>query len=90
VTQNEGSTASSMLLGMRGEKEDTEKLLSFSSFHSPNLNVSYEKVKIRPRNKTIICCQVLACHNSQARLSQTAHSDFIFSLLFLLRSSQHT
>lgn len=80
VTQNKGSTGSSMLLGMRGEKEKKEKLLSFSSFLK--LNVSYEKVKISPRSKCIICCQVLACHDSQVRLSPTAHSDFSSSILF--------
>lgn len=45
MTQNEESTGSSMLLGMRGEEEIKEKLLSFSSFLSPNLNVSYKKSK---------------------------------------------
>lgn len=44
VTQNEEPTGSSMLLGMR-EEEIKEKLLSFSSFLSPNLNVSYKKSK---------------------------------------------
>lgn len=71
-----------MLLGMRGEEEIKKKLLSFSSFLSPNLNISYNKLKISLRNKSIIYCQVLACHDSQVRLSQTAHSDFSSSILF--------
>lgn len=87
VNKNERSTGSSTLLGMREEKENKEKLLSFSSFHSPNLNVSHEKVKISWRNKIIIiCCQLLACHNCQLRLSQTAHSDFSSSILFLFKN----
>lgn len=73
-----------MLLGMR-EEEIKEKLLSFSSFLSPNLNVSYKKVKISLRNKSIIYCQVLACHDSQVRLSQTAHSDSSSSIFFLAK-----
>lgn len=77
-----------MLLGMRGEEEIKEKLLSFSSFLSPNLNISYNKLKISLRNKSIIYCQVLACHDSQVRLSQTAHSDFFFLHSFLSRMSQ--
>lgn len=82
VTQNEESTGSSMLLGMRGEEEIKEKLLRFSSFLSPNLNVPYKKVKISLRNKSIIYCQVLACRDSQVRLSLTAHSDFNSSFFF--------
>lgn len=81
VTQNEESTGSSMLLGMT-EEEIKEKLRSFSSFLSPNSNVSYKKVKVSLRNKSIIYCQVLACHDSWVRLSQTAHRDFSSSILF--------
>lgn len=90
MSQNEESTGSSTLLEMRGEEEIKEKVLSFSSFQSPNLNVSYKKVKISLRNKSIIYCQVLARHDSQVRLSQTAHSDFSSSIPFLSRSSQLT
>lgn len=85
MTQNEESTGSSMLLGMRGEEEIKEKLLSFSSFLSPNLNVPYKKIKISLRNKSIIYCQGLACRDSQVRLSLTAHSDFDSSILFCPR-----
>lgn len=93
MTQNEESTGSSMLLGIR-EEEIKEKLLSFSSFFSPNLNVPYKKVKISLRNKSIIYCQVLACCDSQVRLSLTAHRDFSPSILFCQeapssRSPQH-
>lgn len=70
-----------MVLGIR-EEEIKEKLLSFSSFLSPNLNVPYKKVKISLRNKSIIYCQVLACCDSQVRLSLTAHSDFSSSIPF--------
>lgn len=82
MSQNEESTGSSMLPGMRGEEEIKEKLIRFSSFLSPNLNVLYKKVKVSLRNKSIIYCQLLACHNSQVRLSQIAHSDSFSSILF--------
>lgn len=55
-TQHERSTGSSTLLGIRGEKENKEKLLNSSSFH-PNLNVPCEKVKVSLRKKNFtICC----------------------------------
>lgn len=88
VTQNEESTGSSMLLGIR-EEEIKEKLLSFSSFLSPNLNVPYKKVKISLRNKSIIYCQVLACCDSQVRLSLTAHRDFLPPFFFVKKLPAH-